>query len=421
MKRPIRLADRLSVEIRYGVAVDGTKPRLGPLRDLVVLDLSRVLAGPYAAMLLGDMGARVIKVERPGGGDDTRAWGPPFVGSGDILESTYFLSVNRNKESITLDFKDETDFRVLTRLIERADVLIENFRPGVMARLGLDAEKLHELNPKLVIASISGFGKDGPDVGRSGYDQILQGEAGIMSMTGPDENQPVKVGIPVGDLFAGLFAVLGALSAIHDRTLTGKGSTVSTSLLSALVSTHAFQGTRWLVAGDLPKPSGNHHPTLAPYGVFQCEDGPIQVAIGNDSQWRAFAPLVDIDPVDERFTTNGARAANRQELELLITEALSRASIEYWAAKLAAQGIPFGRIKSLDQVYADPQVQSQGLVMRMKHPTLGDISIPGSALRMSNFDGPHETPNQPPPVLGEHSEQIREWLARPLHESGDPV
>jgi formyl-CoA transferase len=259
----------------------------GPLTGFVVIDLTRALAGPHAAMMLGDLGARVIKVESPGTGDDTRGWGPPFVapepgpdGATSTRESTYFLSCNRNKESIALDLKSDDGRTVLQKLVERADVLLENFRPGVLDRLGFSAARLHELNPRLVILSISGFGHDGPEGGRPGYDQIAQGEAGIMSLTGSNPDDPQRVGVPIGDLLAGMYGVYGVLAALLERERTGRGQVVRTSLLAGLVGVHAFQGTRYTVAGEVGRAVGNHHPSIAPYGLYRCRDGAVQTAAG---------------------------------------------------------------------------------------------------------------------------------------------
>src|SRR3954469_868604 len=241
----------------------------GPLDGVLVVDLTRALAGPHAAMMLGDLGARVIKVESPGSGDDTRGWGPPFVqpDSGE-RESTYFLSTNRNKESITLDLKDDADKAVLTQLLRRADVLLENFRPGTLARLCFGTDGAAELNPRLVTLAISGFGHDGPEGGRSGYDQIAQGEGGLMSLTGDPDGEPTKVGVPIADLLAGMYGAYGVLAALHERAATGRGQVVRTSLLSSIVGVHAYQGTRWTIAGEVPRAIGNHHPSIAPYGLF---------------------------------------------------------------------------------------------------------------------------------------------------------
>ena len=264
-----------------------------PLADLVVVDLSRVVTGPYAAMMLGDLGARVIKVERPEG-DDTREWGPPFVGPEGHREATYFLSANRNKESIVLDLKDPDDHAVLERLVQRADVVVENFRPGVLERLGLGYDRLRELNPRLVVLSITGFGHDGPEAGRAGYDQILQGEAGLMSFTGPP-GEPSKVGVPIADLLAGMFGAYGVVAALRERDRSGEGQVVRTSLLAGVVAIHSFQGTRYLIAGEVPEPEGNRHPSIAPYATYDCSDGMIQIAVGNDSMWRRFAALLELE------------------------------------------------------------------------------------------------------------------------------
>ncbi|MGH3510624.1 MAG: CaiB/BaiF CoA transferase family protein, partial [Nocardioidaceae bacterium] len=275
------------------------------LDDLVVIDLTRALAGPHAAMMLGDLGARVIKVEAPATGDDSRSWGPPFVGPEDAPESTYFMSCNRNKESVTADLKSDEGRAFLTRLVAHADVILENFRTGVMDRLGFSDERLHAINPRLVICSITGFGHDGPEGGRAGYDQIAQGEGGLMSLTGPGPDQPTRVGVPIGDLLAGMYAAYGVLAALHERQTTGLGRVVRTSLLSSIVGVHAYQGTRWTVAGGVPQALGNHHPSIAPYGLFHTGDVPIQIACGNDNQWRTLSGLLGID--DPRFATNPSR------------------------------------------------------------------------------------------------------------------
>ena len=272
----------------------------GPLADILVVDLTRALAGPHAAMMLGDLGARVIKVETPGNGDDTRGWGPPFVdppgGRATIRRpvSTYFLSCNRNKESITLDLKSEDGRAALTELVRRGDVLLENFRPGVLDRLGFAQERLDELNPRLVVLSISGFGHDGPEGGRAGYDQIAQGEAGLMSMTGPDPDTPSKVGVPISDLLAGMYGAYGVLAKLHERERTGRGGLVRTSLLASVVGVHAYQGTRWTVAGEIPQAEGPHHPSICPYGLFHSADGAVQIAVGSEGLWARFAPAFDL-------------------------------------------------------------------------------------------------------------------------------
>jgi crotonobetainyl-CoA:carnitine CoA-transferase CaiB-like acyl-CoA transferase len=383
------------------------------LDDLLVVDLSRVVTGPYAAMMLGDLGARVIKVERPGG-DDTRQWGPPFAGPDDRRESTYFLSANRNKESIVLDLKVAGDIELLERLVERADVVIENFRPGVLKRLGLGHGRLLELNPRLVVLSITGFGHDGPEAGRAGYDQILQGEAGLMSFTGPP-GQPSKVGVPIADLLAGMFGAYGVLAALHERERSGRGQVVRTSLLAGIVATHSYQGTRYLIGDEVPEPEGNRHPSIAPYRTYECSDGMIQVAVGNETIWRRFAALIDVDPDDPRFATNSARLENSDALDPLIAKRLAGETAATWLERLREHGIPAGEVRSLDRVYASAQVRSQGLIVETDHPTAGRIRTPGPPLR---FDRSRPPEHLPPPTLGEHSERIRAWLDRERGDEG---
>jgi formyl-CoA transferase len=382
----------------------------GPLAGVLVVDLSRVLTGPYAAMMLGDLGARVIKVERPGAGDDTREWGPPFVEpdvAGRAPESTYFLSANRNKESIVLDFKDEDDRALLDELISRADVVVENFRTGVMDRLGLGHERLLEVNPSLIVLSITGFGHDGPEASRPGYDQIVQGEGGLMSFTGPDPATPTKVGVPIADILAGMFGAYGVAAALYERSRTGRGRVVRTSLLGGIVGVHTFQGTRWLLAGEVPKPSGNRHPTVSPYGAFRCRDGYVQIAVGNEVAWRRFAPLVGLDPGDTRFATNRARVQSYDELQNIIEDSFAQTDRKDLLALFEREGIAAGEIKSLDEVYSWDQVLAQQLVIETIHSTLGPIRLPGTPLR---FDGGGRSEHLPPPVLGEHSDAIRAWL-----------
>ena len=384
---------------------------VGPLHDIVVIDLSRALAGPHAAMMLGDMGARVIKVETPGSGDDTRGWGPPFVGPEEDPISTYFLSCNRNKESITLDLKSEDGVDTLARLATQGDVLVENFRPGVMDRLGFSVERLHELNPALVILSISGFGHDGPEGGRAGYDQIAQGEAGLMSLTGPDPEHPTRVGVPIGDLLAGMYGAYGAVAALHERSTTGVGRVVRTSLLAAIVGVHAFQGTRHTVAGEVPRAQGNHHPSICPYGLFSCADGTLQIAVGSDGLWQRFALELGLDPKADGFATNSERVGNRDTVVEAINAAFADHTLADLLPRLEAAGIPSGEVRSLDSVYAWEQTRSQGLVINVDHPVLGSIELPGPAIRFDDnaFAG-GRSQHLPPPALGAHNESVRSWL-----------
>ncbi|QSR31248.1 CoA transferase [Nocardioides sp. S5] len=383
----------------------------GPLDGTVVLDLSRALAGPHAAMMLADMGARVIKVETPTG-DESRGWGPPFVGPEDDPVSTYYLSANRNKESIRLDLKTEADSATLAALVTRADVLIENFRPGVLDRLGFPVSRLAEINPRLVVLSISGFGHDGPEGGRAGYDQIAQGEGGLMSLTGPDPEHPTKVGVPIADLLAGMNGAFGVATALASRERTGRGTVVRTSLLAAIVGVHAFQGTRWTVAAEVPRASGNHHPAIAPYGSFRAADGMIQAAVGNDQQWRVFAVCLGLDPEDLRFTTPRLRVDHRPELIDAIEERLATAPADTWLARLDEAGVPSGRIRTLDEVYTWDQTLSQGLLIDVDHPTLGRVQLPGPPLRFETPDGEPagRASHRHPPLLGEHDAAVRAWL-----------
>ena len=380
----------------------------GPLSDVHVLDLSRVLAGPYATMILGDLGADVIKIEQPDSGDDTRMWGPPFIDTSEGRESTYFLSTNRNKRSVTLDLKDPQQWSFIQQLVRWADVLVENFRPGVMERLGLGDDALEEMNPGLVRLSISGFGDDGPDARRVGYDHILQAEGGLMSITGPREGPMVKVGVPIADIVAGLYAVIGVAAGLVERAKSGRGQRVSTSLLAGQIGVHTFQGTRYLVAGEVPPLSGNQHPTVCPFGVFYASDAPIVIAVGNDAIWRRFAPLVGIEPQDERFATNALRIADVDRLNELMAPALAQQSVAQWLPLFDAAGVPAGEVKKIDAVYASEQVRQQNLVWSVDHSTLGTIELPGSPLRYSRST---MSARRAPPTLGEHSDEVRQEFA----------
>jgi len=380
----------------------------GPLSDLLVLDLTRALAGPHAAMMLGDMGARVIKVESPVG-DDSRGWGPPFLGEGDDRESTYFMSANRNKESLVLDLKSDADKDVLARLVERADVLMENFRVGVLARLGFSVERLHELNPGLIVLSITGFGHDGPEASRSGYDQIAQGEGGLMSITGTE--QPTKVGVPIADLVAGMYGAYGVLAALHERSSTGRGRVVRTSLLAGMVGVHAYQGTRWTVGGEVPGLAGDHHPSISPYGMFATASAPIQIACGSENLWRALCAAFGWDPAEAEFASNALRVANRPALTARMESLFADQPAEHWLALLSEAGVPSGKVRSMDDVYSWDQALSQGLLLDVAHATKGDLKLPGSPIRFD--DNPYSggrPAHDAPPTLGQHNASIREWL-----------
>jgi crotonobetainyl-CoA:carnitine CoA-transferase CaiB-like acyl-CoA transferase len=385
----------------------------GPLDGVLVVDLSRALAGPHATQMLGDLGARVVKVEAPGHGDDTRGWGPPFVGEPDARQSTYFLSTNRNKESVALDLKAEADRDVLLRLVDRADVLVENFRTGVLERLGLGIESLQQRNPGLVVLSITGFGHDGPEGGRAGYDQIAQGEAGLMSLTGSGPDDPQRVGVPIADLLSGMYGAYGVLAALHERHRTGRGTVVRTSLLAAVVGVHAFQGTRWTVAGEVGRAQGNHHPSIAPYGLFHCRDGAVQIALGSEGLWRRFCEGFGLDPAADGLATNAERVAHRARVIEVVEAAFADWDAEPLLARLAEVGVPAGKVRTLDEVYGWDQTASQGLLVDVEHSTLGPLTLPGPPLRFFAADGSEVTrrDHAAPPVLDQHADDIRAWLA----------
>jgi len=389
----------------------------GPLSGILVVDLTRALAGPHATMMLGDLGARVVKVEVPGTGDDTRGWGPPFVQPPDSAdaagrESTYFLSANRNKESITLDLKAEEDRRVLLELVSRADVLVENFRTGVLERLGVGFEALYEVNPRLVVLSITGFGHDGPEGGRAGYDQIAQGEAGLMSLTGSGPDDPQKAGVPISDLLAGMYGAYGVLAAIIERERTGEGSVVRTSLLAATVGVHAFQSTRWTVAGVVGRAQGNHHASIAPYGLFACADGSVQIAVGSEGLWQRFCEGFALDPATPGLATNSERVDNRDRLIRVVEEAFSAWDAADLLARLSDVGIPAGKVRSIDEVYDWDQTRSQGLLVDVEHDTLGTIQLAGPPLRFFDIGGSEvtRTDHAAPPTLDQHGSTVRSWL-----------
>lgn len=386
----------------------------GQLDGVLVVDLSRALAGPHATMMLGDLGARIIKIENPDGGDDTRGWGPPFVGH-HPPESTYFLSANRNKQSLTLDLKSDEGRSALTELVRRADVLVENFRTGVVERLGFSVQRLHELNPRLIVLSISGFGHDGPDGGRSGYDQIAQGEAGLMSLTGSGPDDLQRVGVPIADLLAGMYGAYGVLAALHERERTGVGQVVRTSLLAAVVGVHGFQGTAWTVAGRVGAARGNHHPSISPYGLFRCLGGAVQISCGSEGLWRRLCAEFELDPEAEGMRTNAERVQHPELVLSTVEKAFAAEDADTLLARLARAGVPAGRVRSIDEVYAWDQTASQGLLIDVDHATLGSVTLPGPPLRF--FDGADaERPRHPhsaPPTLNQHGELLRREFGLP--------
>jgi crotonobetainyl-CoA:carnitine CoA-transferase CaiB-like acyl-CoA transferase len=378
----------------------------GPLAGIRVIDLTRVLAGPFAAMSLGDMGAEVIKVEEPGKGDDTRGW-PPFAGG----EATYFLSVNRNKKSLTLNMKPPEGQAILRALIARADVVLENFRPGTMERLGFGYERLARENPRLIYCSISGFGESGPESHRPGYDLIVQGESGVMDLTGFPDGPPVKVGNSIGDLVAGMAAAQGVALALLARERTGKGQKVEIGMLDVMASLLTYQAGLYWNAGGRPGRRGNQHPSIVPYEVFQAQDAYLTLGVANNSLWeRACRALGREDLArDPRFDTESNRVANRAELIPILNEIFGSRPADEWLARLHQHGVPAGRINTVAEVCESPHLKARGMIVSLPHPRAGAVTVMGLPIRL------HSTPGAavlPPPMLGEHTDEILTRLLR---------
>ncbi|UCH54038.1 MAG: CoA transferase [Pseudomonadota bacterium] len=371
------------------------------LEGLLVLDLSRHLAGPYCGMMLGDLGAEVIKIERPGGGDETRQWGPPFVGG----ESAYYLCTNRNKKSVTLNLKSARGIELARALARSADVIIENFGAGGAERLGLGFETLRATNPRLVYCSITGFGQTGPDRELGGYDLLIQARGGLMSITGEPDGPPLKVGAALIDVFAGLFACNGILAALAARTHTGQGQYVDIALLDSLVATLVNVGSSYLVSGRVPERWGNAHASIVPYQVFQAADGYFALAIGNDGQWQRFCVAAGQPELanDSRFATNPARVAHRAELVPMLDVMFAARNVEDWRRLCASADVPGGPVNALDQVFADPQILARNMRVEVPHPTAEKLPLAGTPLKLSATPA---TITSPPPLLGEHTQEI---------------
>jgi formyl-CoA transferase len=379
-----------------------------PLHGVRVLDLSRVLAGPYCTMVLGDLGADVIKVEPPGG-DETRAWGPPFAAG----ESAYYLCVNRNKRGMVVDLKTGEGRATLRELAMKSDVLVENFRPGTLARYGLDYETLRADHPRLVYCSISGFGQTGPLRNLPGYDFMIQAMGGLMSITGDPDGEPMKVGVAAADLFAGQYAVIAILAALGARERTGEGQYIDIALFDSQLGWLANVASNYLISGNLPERYGNAHPNIVPYQSFAAADGWFALAVGNDKQFMRLCELIGQGEWarDERFVSNAARVTHRDELVALLKPVFTLRGVEEWLAALEAAGIPCGPINTLDKVFAEPQVSAREMLVTLEHPTIGDLPLVGSPLKFS------QTPVEyrlPPPRLGEHTDEI----LRELHGQG---
>ena len=380
-------------------------PSPGPLDGLTVLDLTRVLSGPYCTMLLADMGARVIKIEHPERGDDTRGWGPPFVSG----ESTYFLSVNRNKESVTLDFKTPEGREVLDALIERADVLVENFRPGTLDRLGLGYTDVRSRNPQLVYVSISGFGQTGPRRQEPGYDAAIQAEGGLMSITGDANGPGYRLGVAIADITAGMFAAYGTSLALFARQRSNQGQLVDIGMLDSVAALLTYQAGIHFATGGIPERLGNRHPTVVPYETFEATDGEFVLAVGNDALWRKFCIVAGLEEIvaDPRFATNRARVQAYDELRPLLERALRTRSRQTWIEDLTAAGVPCGDVRNIAQVLADPQLAAREMVTELEHIVAGKIRVLGIPTKLSETPG---TVKNPPPALGEHTDKVLEEL-----------
>ena len=371
------------------------------LSDVVVVDLSRVLAGPYCTMMLGDLGATVIKVEQPGRGDDTRQFGPPYIAG----ESAYYLGLNRNKYSILLDFSTPEGKQRLLELIRTATVLVENFRPGTLQRQGLDYETLKAINPGLIYCSISGYGQTGPYASRPGYDFVAQAESGVMAVTGEIDGDPQRVGSPVGDVSAGMFACMAILAALRVRDRTGQGQHIDIALIETTMSLLSNVASNYLISGEEAPRFGNGHPNIVPYQAFHTRDGHVVVSCGNDRLYQSLCRLLGREDLanDPRFATNPQRVRNRNELVPVLQEAFLARTTDEWLPELRAVGIPCGPINSVNQIFNDPHIQARGYVWECDHPTAGKIKLAGSPMHFS------ETPTRlykAPPLLGEDDEKM---------------
>ncbi len=379
-----------------------------PLNNIRILDITRALAGPYCTMMLGDLGADVIKVERPDSGDESRGWGPPFVGKpyGPYPgESAYFIAANRNKRSLTVNIQTPEGKEIIRQLARISDVLVENYRTGALDQMGLGYLDLHSLYPKLIYCSISGYGRSGPFAERPGYDAILQAEGGMMSITGPVDGPPSRVGIPIIDITSGMFAATAILAALHARDLTGEGQLIDISLFDSHIALLANVASNYLVGGEPPRRLGNAHPNLAPYEAFSARDGWFVLGAANERQWKLLCGMLgrpDME-TDSRFATNGDRVANRVALVDELNNIFSQRDVNDWLADLIQSGLPCGLINSIPQVFAHPQAQARDMTLESDHPTAGTVRLTGFPYKLS------ETPaeiHRPPPLLGEHTEEV---------------
>jgi crotonobetainyl-CoA:carnitine CoA-transferase CaiB-like acyl-CoA transferase len=373
----------------------------GPLDGLTVLDLTRVLSGPYCTMLLADMGARVIKIEQPGRGDETRAWGPPFVAG----ESAYFLSINRNKESVTLDFKQPAARAVLDDLVARADIIVENFRPGTIERIGLGYDAVTVAHPRLVYCSISGFGQTGPRREQAGYDAVMQAEGGLMSVTGAADGPAFRLGVAIADLVAGLLAAQGIVLALYARERTGRGQYVDVSMLDGVVSLLTYHASMHLTTGTMSQRVGNRHATIAPYDTFTAADGELFLAVGNDDQFRRFCEATGLQTLaaDSRFSTNPDRVINHEALRGLLVPVLREHPRAHWIDLLTRAGVPCGAVRTVPEALADPQLRARQMIEAVEHAAAGMLQVLGVPIKLSETPGSVRTA---PPTLGQHTVQV---------------
>lgn len=375
----------------------------GALDGITILDLSRVLSGPYCTMLAADMGARVIKIEHPVRGDDTRAWGPPFVEG----ESAYYLSINRNKESVALDFKTAEGRAIVHALAAKADVLVENFRPGTLDPIGFGYEQLSAAHPSLIYVSISGFGQNGPRRDEAGYDAVAQAEGGLMSVTGTENGPAVRLGVAIADISSGMFAFQGMLAALIARGRTGRGQRVDVSLLDSVAALLTYQASRYFATGTVPDRHGNRHASIAPYDTFDTADGVIVLAVGNDSQWQSFCAVMRAPDLgaDARYRTNAGRVEHYPALNAALSPLLRAWRLDELVAVLRHAGVPCGAVRSIDQALADPQIVARAMVETLNHPSIGALRTLGLPVKLSGTPGQMRTA---PPRLGEHTRAVLE-------------
>jgi len=391
-----------------------------PLTNIRVLDITRALAGPYCTMMLGDLGADVIKVERPGSGDETRGWGPPFVGApyGPYPgESAYFIAANRNKRSLTVNIQSSEGQEIIRRLAAISDVLVENYRTGELEKMGLGYQDLHKLYPKLIYCSVSGYGRTGPYADRPGYDAVLQAEGGMMSITGPVDGPPSRAGIPIIDITSGMFAATAILAALRARDTTGEGQLVDISLFDSHIALLTNVASNYLVGGQPPRRLGNAHPNLVPYDAFSARDGWFILGVANEKQWGLLCDMLNRAEMktDDRFASNRARVTNREVLVDELNKTFSQRDVNDWLGDLIKAGLPCGPINSIPQVFDHPQAQARHMTMESEHPSAGTVKLTGFPYKLS--DTPAEI-HRPPPMLGQHTEEV---LASLLNYSVEDV